>query len=206
MPQQKLVIFVRAPRPGTVKTRLAKTLGAVPACEAYRRLVETLTDNLQTLNEVELRFSPDDAGNEIRPWLKSGWSCAPQGTGDLGQRLQSAFADSFKLGSARVVIIGSDCPVVARQDIVEAWHRLSSYDVALGPARDGGYWLIGLRRLQPELFHRIPWSTDRVLAETMRRAREGGLSVHRLRELRDVDTEADWREFSGTHNSHATNQ
>jgi glycosyltransferase A (GT-A) superfamily protein (DUF2064 family) len=80
-----------------------------------------------------------------------------------------------------------------------------SREVVLGPASDGGYWLIGLRRSQPELFHRIPWSTDRVLAETMRRAREGGLSVHRLRELQDVDTEADWRQFLGTHNSHATN-
>lgn len=205
MPEQKLVIFVRAPRPGSVKTRLAKTLGAGQACEAYRRLVETLTDRLQTLNGVELRFSPDDARNEIQPWLKRGWSGAPQGTGDLGRRLQSAFVDSFKSEATRVVIIGSDCPAVTREDIVEAWHHLSSHDVILGPARDGGYWLIGLRRLWPDLFHGIPWSTDRVLAETMRRAREGGLSVCRLRELRDVDTEADWRQFLGTDNSHATN-
>ena len=192
---EKLFVFVKAPRPGTVKTRLAEAVGGEAACAAYRDLVITLLNQLQSLRAVELCFSPDDASAEIQGWLKADWNSRPQGGGDLGHRLQSAFERAFATGVKRAVIIGSDCPAITAEDICEAWRSLRTHDVVLGPATDGGYWLIGLRRPQPQLFRDIPWSTERVLIETTKRIQQAGLSVQVLRELQDVDTEADWRRF-----------
>ena len=194
---EKLLVFVKAPRPGAVKTRLAQTIGAVPACAAYRKIVATLLNHLRTLEAVELCFTPDDAMAEIQPWLKKGWQAAPQGDGDLGLRLNSAFERAFAAGAQRVLVIGSDCPMVTARLLREAWAELRSHDVVLGPASDGGYWVIGLRQAHSEIFHDIPWSTENVFGESLKRIHRAGLSIQVLRELSDVDTEADWRSFLG---------
>src|SRR5262245_62441377 len=94
---------------------------------------------------VELRFTPADAEAEIRPWLRPGWRAVPQCDGDLGVRMMNAFADAFRAGANRVVIIGSDCPYLDAGDVRIAWTQLRACDLVLGPAEDGGYWLIGLR-------------------------------------------------------------
>src|SRR5688572_19334877 len=112
MANERAIVFVKAPRPGSVKTRLAHTVGPEAACAAYGRLVETLLQALSSLPEVELRFAPDDAEKEIQSWLRKGWRARPQGGDDLGQRMQTAFADAFAEGASRVVIVGSDCPEV----------------------------------------------------------------------------------------------
>src|SRR6266571_8047660 len=200
MSEGKLIVFVKAPRPGAVKTRLAKAIGAPAAQSAYRQLVETLLNQLQGLGGVEVCFSPADAASEVQHWLKEGWSSSPQGDGDLGQRLQSAFQRAFHAGAKRVAIIGSDCPVVRVEDIREAWGVLQTHDVVLGPATDGGYWLIGLRQLQPNLFRGVHWSTENVFAETIQRVQHASLSVHLLRELADVDTDREWRAFLAAQN------
>ena len=199
MRTEKLIVFVRAPRPGTVKTRLAQALGAERACAAYRRLAEELFSRLSTLEQVELRFAPDDARAEIKQWQRDSWELQPQGEGDLGQRLRAAFAQAFTNGARRVVIIGSDCPAVSVQDIQDAWAALRTSDVVLGPARDGGYWLIGLRQPRTGLFDAVAWGTEAVLSQTLRAAQAAGLKVRLLRELYDVDTEPDWQEFLATH-------
>ena len=191
----RLIIFLKAPRPGCVKTRLAQAIGDTAATTAYRFLVETLLKNLENISDVELRFSPDDAFDEIRPWLRPSWRAHAQGQGGLGQRLDSAFIEAFASGAQRVVIIGSDCPGVTADHIRAAWTALDTKELVLGPARDGGYWLIGLRQSQPMLFHEISWSTERVFPQTLERAQAARLSVHLLPELRDIDTEADWLEF-----------
>ena len=192
---ERLIVFVKAPRTGFVKTRLGESLGRAEACAAYRSLVDRLFTRLYRLSNVELRFAPDDAEAEIRPWLAQGWTAAPQGEGDLGERLVRGFGEWFKQSAGRVVVIGSDCPDVTAEDIRSAWQALGDHDVVLGPAVDGGYWLIGLRAPRPELFEEIQWSTSRVLAETTLRARRAGMRVHQLRELSDVDTLDDWRKF-----------
>src|SRR6266571_4317151 len=200
MGEDKLIVFVKAPRPGAVKTRLAKAIGVPAAGAAYRQLVETLLNHLQGLGGVEVCFSPDDAANEVQHWLQEGWSSSPQGGGDLGQRLQSAFQRAFHAGAKRVAIIGSDCPAVRVEDICEAWRGLRTHDVVLGPATDGGYWLIGLRQLQPDLFRGIHWSSESVFAETIQRVQHAGLTVQLLHELADVDTDRDWRAFLAAQN------
>ena len=195
MATEQLIIFVKAPRPGSVKTRLAEAIGPGAACAAYWTLVEELFRRLESLSSVELRFSPDDAGAEIARWQRSSWTIRPQGPGELGERLERAFSETFAQGAQYVLVIGSDCPVVTVRDIQAAWAALRTNEVVIGPARDGGYWLIGLCKPQPALFQGIDWSTERVLNQTLRAAREANLSVALLRELSDVDTEVDWLEY-----------
>ncbi len=195
MALDRLIIFVKAPRAGVVKTRLAQGIGPEAAAAAYRALVETLLQNLTTLSEVELRFTPDDAAGEIESWRRASWRVRPQGHGDLGERLIASFDDAFADGAQRVVVIGSDCPRVTAQDVTDAGESLRRHDVVLGPATDGGYWLVGLRSPQPALFHNIQWSTDTVLHETQAQIHAANLSVNLLHTLSDVDTEKDWLEY-----------
>lgn len=192
---ERLILFVKAARVGAVKTRIAETMGAGKACEIHRELVRTVLAQLATLREVQLRFAPDDAAAEIAAWLQAGWTSAPQGEGDLGARLERAFAEAFASGAERVVIVGSDCPELKSGDVRTAWKELKSHDVVVGPAIDGGYWLIGLRAPHAELFRDIAWSSDQVLGQTLGRAKGKGLKIQLLRILSDVDTEADWNAY-----------
>jgi rSAM/selenodomain-associated transferase 1 len=192
----QLIVFVKAPRPGLVKTRLAAVMGPAAAAAAYRSLAETLFSRLPTTADVELKFTPADAAAEILPWIRPKWRLSPQSAGGLGDRMSNAFADAFARGAKRVVIIGSDCPYLDSGDLDEAYNLLQDHDVVLGPAGDGGYWLIGLQRPQPSLFQSIPWSTETVLSATLAAADHWGLRVGRLRELDDIDTAEDYRRFA----------
>lgn len=192
---RKLMIFIRAPQAGQVKTRLAEAMGSAGALQAYETMLAILFNTLGEMANVELRFTPDGARKACERWLRPEWRLEPQGAGNLGEKLRRAFQESFDAGCERVVVIGSDCATLEARDIQAAWEALSTHDVVIGPARDGGYWLLGLRRTAPTLFDNIPWSTEIVFRQTLRRAREAGLTVHCLRELSDVDTLADWREF-----------
>lgn len=144
---------------------------------------------------VELRHTPDDAGAEVSRWREPGWDLAPQGDGDLGARLERAFAASVAAGYERTLAIGTDCPYLTAHDLREAATSLNSRAVVIGPALDGGYWLIGMRGLHPELFRAIPWSSAEVTTATLQRAQASHLAVHRLRELEDIDTLPDWEAF-----------
>lgn len=190
-----LIVFVKAPRIGHVKTRLAQAVGPEAACLIYQLLADRVLTHLESLKTVQLRFSPDDAEKEIRPWRRKGWTLAAQGSGHLGQRLTRAFSEAFDAGFTRVVAIGSDAPEVTQRDVEDAWSGLTTCDAVLGPTKDGGYWLIGLNKPVPKLFQRIPWSTDRVFQTTLKRARTARLRVHRLREMEDIDTEEDWKAY-----------
>ena len=189
------MIFVKAPRAGFVKTRLAQTVGAETALETYLGLVEVLVTNLADLPSVDLHFAPADAWGEIEPWLADQWTSSPQCDGDLGARLIHAFESAFSKRAKRVVVIGSDCPYATTEDIRDAFHQLAENDVVLGPAVDGGYWLVGLRSPAPELFRDINWSTETVLEDTLAKAKARELNVAQLRELSDVDTIADLMRF-----------
>ncbi len=198
MARSRLIIFLKAPRPGFVKTRLAAALGPDGACTAYIGLVETLLHRLRSRTDVELRFTPDDAAAEVRHWAGPGWLVEPQGKGDLGDRLERAVHDAFLDRCDFVVIIGADCPEVSTRDVDRAVEILEdgTADVVLGPAKDGGYWLIAMKKPIAGLFTGIPWSSDRVLVETQLRARELGLKVKQIRTLTDVDTPGDWGSMS----------
>jgi len=196
VPQRRLlIVFVKAPRAGRVKTRLAQSVGTESACLIYQVLVGNLLRHIDSLRPVQLRFSPDDAEKDVRPWRRKGWTLAPQGAGGLGRRLMAAFRGAFAAGFEGVAIIGSDSPEITPNDIQDAWAALEEHDLVLGPTKDGGYWLIALRKVLPKLFKSIPWSTDRVFEKTVEQARAADLRVHCLRELEDIDTEQDWKAY-----------
>ncbi len=193
--ETQIIVLLKAPRPGLAKTRLAAAIGDAAALTAYRSLVEFLFERIASVTSVQLRFTPADAAAEIDHWLKPGWISRPQGDGDLGDRLHSAFRSSRDEGFAKTIIIGSDCPYLDVADLEEAALSLDQYDVAVGPANDGGYWLIGLKDAHPELFIGIDWSTGQVLQQTLDSARRVELKHHLLRTLSDVDTLEDWNAF-----------
>ncbi len=197
MPEsQVLGVFVKAPVAGRVKTRLAADLGPVRAAELYRRLgrqvvAATIADTHQTV----VWYASPAGGRLVRAWLDglgvSGFNAQPDG--DLGDRLRAAFASHFREGACRVVVIGSDCPGVDRGVIRDAFAALDVHDVVLGPARDGGYYLVGMKALHEPLFQGLSWSSFAVLNETRAAARSLGLTCRLLSPLRDVDTIADAR-------------
>lgn len=165
-----MILFARFPIAGKVKTRLIPALGAEGAAALHRRLVlrtlRTAHALCQSQNvELEIRFAGDDA-NEMQHWLGDGWLCRPQCEGDLGQRMAGAFADSFREGSPATVIIGSDCPSLTPEILAAAFEALKINPVVFGPATDGGYYLVGLTRLVPELFQGVEWGTETVLAQS----------------------------------------
>jgi uncharacterized protein len=180
---------VKAPRPGAVKTRLAAAVGAEVAAGLYRALAEQVmraTDPQGAYRRLVF-FDPPQAGDEIRAWLGDE-ELIPQEGGDLGRRMAAAFAEAFRQGAARVAIVGTDAPAVSRALVAEALEGLDGHDVVVGPARDGGYYLLALQGPQPALFEGIPWSTPAVLEGTLARASERGLRVRRLAPAADVDT------------------
>ena len=191
----RLIIFVKRPEPGRVKTRLAASIGPEAACRVYVELLEGLFTRLAVLSGVELRVAPDDAVTTQTEWLRTGWSLRPQGHGDLGERLKRGFQEAFAQGATRVLAIGSDCPYVESHHIADAFGRLAKNDVVIGPALDGGYWLIGMKHYRPEMFSGIDWSTARVRAQTELQAQNGDASVALLEPLEDIDDRASWERF-----------
>jgi hypothetical protein len=189
----RLVVFVKAPRPGEVKTRLAATLGPDAAAGLYRAIAaEEIRRTAPRNGEYEriFFFAPSDARAELADWLP-GEALAPQEDGDLGRRMSAAFASVFAAGARRVAIVGTDVPSCGREHVAEAFRSLDDHDLVLGPTHDGGYYLIALDRPRPALFPSIPWSTPSVLPATAERAGVLGLAVRMLDPLPDIDTIAD---------------
>jgi rSAM/selenodomain-associated transferase 1 len=190
-----LIIFTRYPEPGKTKTRLIPALGAEGAATLQRQMTEHTLDQVKELQakrlvSVEVYFV---GGNQqlMQSWLGTSVIYRQQGDGDLGRRMAIAFQTALEAGKQRVVVIGTDCPDLKAQLMVKAFHALEQHDLVLGPAQDGGYYLIGLCRLIPELFTGISWSTAEVLQQTMSIAQRLELAVAYLPMLSDVDRPED---------------
>jgi len=193
---EKLIIFCKAPRPGTVKTRLAASVGVERATQIYLQIASAVFDSAAGLDDVQLCYAPSDARAEVASWKRRpSWRLEPQCEGDLGARMSHAFDQAFKAGAQRVLLVGTDTPEIRASDFLEAFMALRQSDVVLGPAEDGGYWMIGLSEPHHELFEGVEWSTSSVLSSTLQAASARRLTTHCLRWLADVDTEADWNAF-----------
>ena len=187
-------MFVKAPRIGTVKTRLAAGIGPVSAWRFYRtvtdRLLRAVADEprWQTL----LAVTPDAFSRRGRYWPDRIARFA-QGHGDLGRRMGRVME---KRPPGPVVIVGSDIPELRHRHIAEAFAALETHDAVFGPAADGGYWLVGLKRrpLRPDIFRNVRWSTEHALADTLRNLSHG-CRVAMLETLNDVDTIDDYRRY-----------
>jgi rSAM/selenodomain-associated transferase 1 len=189
-----LVVLARAPRLGAVKTRLAAALGDARALTVYRELAAHVLAAVReaTVDAIVIAFTPSDAGPEMRAWLGDDLAYVEQCDGDVGARMNDAIEQRFAAGARRVVVIGADCPTIDADTVRQALSVLETHDVVFGPATDGGYYLVAMNAPHPEIFASVPWSTRRTLATSLERARDAGLRVALLEEMRDVDTAEDW--------------
>ncbi|MGH7526920.1 MAG: TIGR04282 family arsenosugar biosynthesis glycosyltransferase [Gemmatimonadales bacterium] len=187
-----LAVFLKAPRLGTVKTRLAAQIGDRHALRLYRVMAaRTLAAVRESGFGAAVWFTPADAAAEMRFWLGEAWELRPQASGDLGARLAAA-AHSVEPGSAWIAI-GADCPGLTPALLREAAAVVAEGMVAIGPTTDGGYYLIGGLTPLPDIFTAMPWSTNRLLPETRARLERVGAVWRELAVLRDVDTAEDAR-------------
>jgi rSAM/selenodomain-associated transferase 1 len=197
-PGRCVILFVRYPEKGAVKTRLAKVLGEDKTLELYRNFV---LDALDSFREINARrcvwYYPENSKKQIRRWLGSGYEYFPQKGDDLGDRMKNAFAKVFGDGCREAVLVGSDIPDLSPDIINEAFSGLGESDAVLGPAADGGYYLIGFRgeSFLPAAFEGMRWSVPGVLASTRRVLEQAGESVATLPELSDIDTIYDLRKY-----------
>ncbi len=195
----KLLIFTRYPTPGKVKTRLIPALGAAGAAMLHKRLTEHVVTEARKLAErsdltVEIVYADSEA-EPMQNWLGEGLVYSKQADGDLGDRMGIAFERAFDLGARKVILIGSDLPDLSEDLLDRAFARLAQADVTLGPATDGGYYLIGLKEPFPDLFAGLQWSTSRVLELTLRKIAAKGKTYNLAPTLNDIDVPEDLRRF-----------
>lgn len=185
-----LLIFVKHPVQGEVKTRLAAEIGDPKALAAYVRLLAHTRRTAEGVSCAKAVWY----GNAIPDadlWSETGWPRLPQQGGDLGARMQHAFQWGFAAGYRHLLIIGSDCGELRPEHLESAFRALEHCDAALGPAADGGYYLLGLRQMAEAVFTGKAWSTDQVFQATLDDLHAAGLNTCLLPRLSDVDTAAD---------------
>jgi rSAM/selenodomain-associated transferase 1 len=195
MTENHLIVFVKNPILGQVKTRLAHTVGEVMALKVYTYLL-FLTKNLcsQIACQKHIYYSDfiptSDIWDELHP------SIAVQDGQTLGERMSNAIQNITLKGNNKCLLIGSDCPYISPDLIHQAFDALDdTIDVVLGPAEDGGYYLIGMKKSYPFLFENIEWSSPNVMRQTLQQARLLQLSCAFMPMLCDIDTEQDWNQY-----------
>lgn len=213
-----LIVFLKEPIPGKVKTRLGATVGHEEATLRYKAMVEVLLQQLEGLTNTHVRFcyAPDDAGDAVTFWLlpllrgdvikrSKDFLFTPkknaqpftidfvaQGDGDLGDRLERATLQAFADGAEKVAVIGTDCVDCGSRWINMAFLQTRTDNCVLGPSLDGGYYLLATAKPAPELFQNIPWSAENTLSSTIQAAEKLGLGTIQLPELNDIDDEPSW--------------
>jgi rSAM/selenodomain-associated transferase 1 len=192
----KVLVFLKYPEPGKVKTRLAAAVGPERAAALYSEWVGVVLGRLQPLRGHSAVLGLYDGGpaDRFAEWapLVDGW--LPQPAGHLGERLEAGFAAAHA-GGGPVLAIGTDCLDLDDRRVGEAFDLLRSRDAVFGPATDGGYYLVGTARYLPGFFGGVRWSSPHTLADHLARCRERGRSVGLLPELADIDTWDDWQAY-----------
>lgn len=200
MGHNALIVFVKEPRAGAVKTRLGRTMGMERAAEIYRECAEEVFRLARTVVrediEVTVCYDPESDPERIRRWANApGFQFAVQEGSSLGDRMRNAMARAMDRGAEKVLLVGSDVPELDEAILREAWRRLERDGVVLGPTPDGGYYLIGQRAPLKDLFAGIAWSTAAVFEQTCTAAAARKLSVGILPVRADIDREEDFRAY-----------
>jgi len=193
MKKEVVLVFQKNAILGKVKTRLASGMGELRALEIYRHLIQLTYSALEDVPVPVWTYFSDFIPESPYPSVEK---CFVQEGQDLGERMANAFARSFELGMDKVVLIGTDCPMLQSQHLNQAFEALTHFDLVVGPATDGGYYLIGMNRRADYLFEGITWSTSQVLSQTLNVASQHGLTTTLLHELDDIDTQEDWQRYS----------
>ncbi|MEJ7694110.1 TIGR04282 family arsenosugar biosynthesis glycosyltransferase [Daejeonella sp.] len=191
-----LLIFTKNLEEGKVKTRLAATIGTSAALSVYKELLLHTERNVRGVKaNMTVLYSDYIAAGDM--WDENSYSKAVQRGADLGERMRNAIYNAIARGNKRVAVIGSDCLQLTEEIIDESFRQLEYHDIVIGPAEDGGYYLIAMKSLHEDLFRNMVWSTSEVLKDTLSRCRDLNLSVYCLQEFNDIDTEADLIKASG---------
>ena len=191
---RRIALFARPPLAGSTKTRLSP---ALPPALAATLAAALLEDSARSVARAEAEERAVWWAEAPGVCMAEGLSSELQRGGDLGERLAHAFHSLLRSPEDRALVVGSDTPGLASAHLENALAQLETHDMVVGPAADGGYWCIGLKRVVPSLFRDIAWSTDRVMPSTLERAREAGLSVALAERLADLDTPADLARLLG---------
>lgn len=190
--------MVKNPVAGKTKTRLAEDVGDEQAVAMYRILMRYTRDRVLGLEGVTRYLHYSDRVDPADEWPNREFIKLVQVGAGLGERMAAAIDHAFVRGHDKIIVIGSDCPGVTTELLHQAFEELTTHELVIGPANDGGYYLIGMRHAHPFLFNNMVWSTETVFEETMARAREQGLSVATLAPLSDVDHLEDWLGYGWT--------
>ncbi len=186
-----LIIFVRKPELGKVKTRLAAALGDEKALDIYMQLLQHTFNIAKATAADKFVFYADEIAKDDL-WNAPLFYKRLQASGDLGHKMKTAFNESFALGYQKLVIIGSDCLELNTSIIEDAFISLDDTDAVIGPANDGGYYLLGMKKMQEALFDNKQWSTETVFDDTIADFKNFGVSFSSMPMLIDVDTAEDW--------------
>ena len=194
-----VIVFIKAPEKGRVKTRLAKGIGDAAALALYRCFVMDVLDMVRSTPwDLRMYYYPENACEAVRTWLGDDLDFFSQKGSNLGDKMENALADTFAAGYERAVLIGSDLPDLPSGIIDTAFKGLEQCSAAIGPSRDGGYYLIGFTATGfiPQIFHGIPWSTNKVFDLTLSRFKDYQVSHHTLSVWQDIDTQKDLRSLT----------
>lgn len=194
-----VIVFIKYPEKGRVKTRLAKGVGDAAALALYRCFVMDVLDMVRSSHwALRVYFYPDNAFDGIRAWLGHELDLFPQKGATLGDKMENALADTLTAGYEKAVLIGSDLPDLPSGIIDTAFKNLETYSAAIGPSLDGGYYLIGFAApgFTPRIFHGIPWSTNQVFDLTVNRFKAYQVSHYTLPVWQDIDTQKDLRSLT----------
>ncbi len=189
MMNNALLIFVKNLLYGQVKTRLAATVGNDNAMEIYRQLLQHTNSVCKNIHADKIVFYSDFIEEDI--WNKREFKKEIQWGNDLAERMKNAFIKAFDNGYEKAIIIGTDCPQIDQTILENAFTQLNYFDIVLGPATDGGYYLLGMKTFFAVFFENIKWSTDTVLKKTIEICNQNKLSYVLLPELTDIDEEKD---------------
>lgn len=192
MNDKALIVFAKNPVLGKVKSRLAKKTGEEKALEIYNTLLNKTCEAAKDFDGRKFLFLSDFFDKSL---FDSRFTQVLQSGSDLGEKMKNAFENIFQKGYTKAVIIGTDCPELDSDIINEAFEKLSQYDIVIGPARDGGYYLLGMKGQNNFLFENMKWSNQNVLDKTIRRIIQNDLTYYSLKELIDVDEIEDLRYF-----------
>ena len=198
---EHVLVFVKAPVPGLVKTRLARSVGDATAAALYAAFgLDMIRSLVESGLQVHVVFAPESPQSVYEDWLGRGYSMFPQQGDDLGERMADAFRHVFAQGAERAVLVGSDLPEMPPERVVDALTVLRGSAAVFGPAGDGGYYLAGFSKegFEPRLFQGIAWSTDAVYSQTLKRMQELGVNAEELPVQRDVDTGEDLERLAAT--------
>lgn len=188
---RRLILFVKQPLPGRVKTRLAASLGPELAADIYRAMAEDCLRIGQGAGApLTIAYDPPEAGEAVAAWLGADAALEPQRGADLGERMEAACEQAFATGAVRALLMGSDVPDAPPDHLLQAFALLGSADAVLAPCLDGGFWCVGFRNSawRRGLFAQVPWSSGQTLSVLAARLHGAGLSLALLPAWQDVDT------------------